>query len=94
MSSKKIYTGDGYIRKKYPVVKSVYDYLWSLTDNIYPYLNKSKDLEKQRKACHHFIAHLYVSMRYKYQKSDDPIEALMIPIYGSRMYFITCKFRC
>jgi len=81
MPGKKYYTGKGYIRKKHRGPKNVFDYLWSLTRNIYPYLDKTKDPEEQRKACHHFIAHLYVSMNYKYHKSDDPIEALMIPIY-------------
>jgi len=75
------YNGTGYILNYHSIPMLLYKYIRSLTDDIYPHLDKTKDLEAQRNACHHFIAHIYVSMKYENKKNDDPLNDLMIPVY-------------
>lgn len=65
---------DGYILKKHPAPRILYNYLWDLTKSI-------KDI-KLRSKSQHFLGHLYASTSTKHLKKNETAE--FIPI-GSRI---------
>lgn len=88
MAPRKKYAGKGKIPKTIKGSKELYDYLWSVTEDIEfdedPVLN-----DEMRHKVHRFIAHVYNSMKKKLAKKDDENKKddghlfdLFVPIYS------------
>ena len=74
------YTGKGYILKSYKGPRELYNYLWSLTENI-EFYGSEEENKQGRKYYHHFITHIYASTLLKSLKADDFNELLSVPVY-------------
>ena len=82
MKKGKPYSGDGFIQDKYFVSNDLYEYIRSLTDNIYEFIADSDNKEELRNKYHHLVSHVFASMMSEYAKKDrDAIDELSIPIY-------------
>jgi len=83
MNGKKGYTGGGYIQEEYGVPASVYEFIRSLTDNIYDYLEETDEYspEELRNKYHQFISHVFASMHIEYEKKRNrDFDEIYIPV--------------
>ena len=82
------YSGKGFIIDLSKGPKKLYDYLWSLTEDI-EFDEDSVANDEIRQKAHHFIAHIYHSIKAKLAKKDNEKAKddghrtdLFIPIYA------------
>ncbi|MEW5735868.1 MAG: hypothetical protein AB1921_13500 [Thermodesulfobacteriota bacterium] len=79
-ANKKAYRGRGYITKRYPAPKALFDYLWQQTVSLDTPASLGKRSARMR--YHGFLAHIYVCQVQSSQEHDSDIFDEFVPIYS------------